>query len=291
MLQAFDDARAAAITAQGEATVAGIEKAIEDARTRGQLVGPPEPADRDAGQRSRWTWPPPDRRLGRRAPGPGQRQRQAVRRHRPAGRDRPGCRPRVRQGEPPPVLRRRAPARRALRRPADRGLPSSGDEAGVCRTGHAGPAGRWPPIRIRPPPRRSGSPPAPSSGSGSDQRRAVMSFAFVSAGAGRRHGARSWPTWPSPSRRAGHRCSPWTPIRPRRAHCLLLPGSPAGTASSRSSPASVPCRTASSRSPLHARLAVLGGGAQSASEGDGRGVRHRSETGARRGQGRASRSS
>jgi Mrp family chromosome partitioning ATPase/capsular polysaccharide biosynthesis protein len=38
VLQAFDDARAAAIIAQGEATVAGIEKAIRDARTRGQLV-------------------------------------------------------------------------------------------------------------------------------------------------------------------------------------------------------------------------------------------------------------
>ena len=38
LLQAFDDLRAAAITAQGEATVAGIERAIEDARTRGQLV-------------------------------------------------------------------------------------------------------------------------------------------------------------------------------------------------------------------------------------------------------------
>ncbi|HZO65641.1 MAG TPA: Wzz/FepE/Etk N-terminal domain-containing protein [Kribbellaceae bacterium] len=38
VLQAFDDARGAAIIAQGEATVAGIEKAIRDARTRGQLV-------------------------------------------------------------------------------------------------------------------------------------------------------------------------------------------------------------------------------------------------------------
>ncbi len=38
VLQAFDDARAAAIIAQGEAAVAGIEKAIRDARTRGQLV-------------------------------------------------------------------------------------------------------------------------------------------------------------------------------------------------------------------------------------------------------------
>lgn len=37
VLQAFDDARVDAITAQGEATVAGIEKAIGDARTRGQI--------------------------------------------------------------------------------------------------------------------------------------------------------------------------------------------------------------------------------------------------------------
>jgi Mrp family chromosome partitioning ATPase len=36
VLQAFDDVRAAAITAQGEAIVAGIEKAIDDARTEGQ---------------------------------------------------------------------------------------------------------------------------------------------------------------------------------------------------------------------------------------------------------------
>jgi capsular polysaccharide biosynthesis protein len=36
VLQAFDDVRAAAITAQGEAIVAGIEKAIRDARTEGQ---------------------------------------------------------------------------------------------------------------------------------------------------------------------------------------------------------------------------------------------------------------
>jgi Mrp family chromosome partitioning ATPase/capsular polysaccharide biosynthesis protein len=36
VLQAFDDVRAAAITAQGEAIVAGIEKAIHDARTEGQ---------------------------------------------------------------------------------------------------------------------------------------------------------------------------------------------------------------------------------------------------------------
>src|SRR5215213_4844930 len=36
VLQAFEDARAAAITAQGEATVAGIEKAIDDARTQRQ---------------------------------------------------------------------------------------------------------------------------------------------------------------------------------------------------------------------------------------------------------------
>ena len=36
VLQAFDDARVAAITAQGKATVGGIEKAIDDARTRGQ---------------------------------------------------------------------------------------------------------------------------------------------------------------------------------------------------------------------------------------------------------------
>jgi Mrp family chromosome partitioning ATPase len=38
VLQAFDDVRAAAITAEGEATVAGIEKAIRDARTRGQIT-------------------------------------------------------------------------------------------------------------------------------------------------------------------------------------------------------------------------------------------------------------
>jgi Mrp family chromosome partitioning ATPase len=36
VLRAFDDARAAAIIAQGEATVAGIDKAIRDARTQGQ---------------------------------------------------------------------------------------------------------------------------------------------------------------------------------------------------------------------------------------------------------------
>lgn len=36
LLQAFDDVRSAAITAQGEATVAGIERAINDARTQGQ---------------------------------------------------------------------------------------------------------------------------------------------------------------------------------------------------------------------------------------------------------------
>jgi Mrp family chromosome partitioning ATPase/capsular polysaccharide biosynthesis protein len=36
VLQAFDDVRAAAITAQGDAIVAGIEKAIHDARTGGQ---------------------------------------------------------------------------------------------------------------------------------------------------------------------------------------------------------------------------------------------------------------
>ncbi len=36
LLQAFDDARMAAITAEAEATVAGIETAIRDARTRGQ---------------------------------------------------------------------------------------------------------------------------------------------------------------------------------------------------------------------------------------------------------------
>ena len=36
VLQAFDDVRAAAIKAQGEAIVAGIEKAIDDARTEGQ---------------------------------------------------------------------------------------------------------------------------------------------------------------------------------------------------------------------------------------------------------------
>jgi Mrp family chromosome partitioning ATPase/capsular polysaccharide biosynthesis protein len=38
VLQAFDDARVAAITAQAEATVAGIERAIRDPRTRGQLM-------------------------------------------------------------------------------------------------------------------------------------------------------------------------------------------------------------------------------------------------------------
>jgi Mrp family chromosome partitioning ATPase len=38
VLQAFDDARVAAITAQGEAAVAGIENAIRDARTRDQLT-------------------------------------------------------------------------------------------------------------------------------------------------------------------------------------------------------------------------------------------------------------
>jgi Mrp family chromosome partitioning ATPase len=37
VLQAFDDARMATITAEAEATVAGIETAIRDARTRGQL--------------------------------------------------------------------------------------------------------------------------------------------------------------------------------------------------------------------------------------------------------------
>ena len=37
-LQAFDEVRSDRITAQGEATVAGIEKAIKDARTRGQLT-------------------------------------------------------------------------------------------------------------------------------------------------------------------------------------------------------------------------------------------------------------
>lgn len=37
VLQAFDDARVAAIDAEGEAAVAAIEKAIRDARTRGQL--------------------------------------------------------------------------------------------------------------------------------------------------------------------------------------------------------------------------------------------------------------
>jgi Mrp family chromosome partitioning ATPase/capsular polysaccharide biosynthesis protein len=38
VLQAFDDARAAAITAQGEATVVGIEKAMRNAKTQGQLT-------------------------------------------------------------------------------------------------------------------------------------------------------------------------------------------------------------------------------------------------------------
>ncbi|MFC5264688.1 AAA family ATPase [Kribbella qitaiheensis] len=38
VLQAFDDARVAVITAQAEATVAGIERAIRDPRTRGQLM-------------------------------------------------------------------------------------------------------------------------------------------------------------------------------------------------------------------------------------------------------------
>jgi Mrp family chromosome partitioning ATPase/capsular polysaccharide biosynthesis protein len=37
LLQAFDEARVAAITAQGEAAVASIEKAIGDARTKGQI--------------------------------------------------------------------------------------------------------------------------------------------------------------------------------------------------------------------------------------------------------------
>ena len=37
VLQAFDDVRVAAITAEGEATVAAIESAMQDARTRGQL--------------------------------------------------------------------------------------------------------------------------------------------------------------------------------------------------------------------------------------------------------------
>ncbi|GAA2135301.1 hypothetical protein GCM10009844_00410 [Nocardioides koreensis] len=38
VLRAFDEARADSIMTQGEATVAGIEKAIKDARTRGQLT-------------------------------------------------------------------------------------------------------------------------------------------------------------------------------------------------------------------------------------------------------------